>query len=194
VLETACVDCEHWNHLPGGAHLEVSVNVSGVQLMDPQFVATVASVLGRTVADPGRVTLEVTEGVFLHDSEHAAAVLSELRALGVKIALDDFGTGHSPLTYLRALPVDVVKIDQGFVSRIEDPSSYSIITKVIELAHLLDLTVVSEGVETTQQHNTLTTLGSEFCQGFYFARPMARAALEALLRDPSDDSIHLPVT
>ncbi|MHB8244051.1 MAG: putative bifunctional diguanylate cyclase/phosphodiesterase [Acidimicrobiales bacterium] len=194
VLETACLDLTRWNQLPAAADLQVSVNVSALQLMDPQFVPTVASVLERTVADPQRLILEITEAVLLRDSEQAATVLSELKGLGIRIALDDFGTGHSPLTYLQAFPVDIVKIDQGFVANfLEDSSSHAIVTKVIELAHLLDITIVSEGVETAEQHNALTTLGSEYCQGFYFARPMTAAALEALLQDLSGHSRCLPV-
>ncbi|MHB1598946.1 MAG: putative bifunctional diguanylate cyclase/phosphodiesterase [Acidimicrobiales bacterium] len=194
VLETACLDVTRWNQLPAGANFDVSVNVSALQLMDPQFVPTVASVLERTVADPRRLILEITEAVLLRDSEQAATVLSELKGLRIRIALDDFGTGHSSLNYLRAFPVDILKIDQGFVANfLEDPSSHAIVTKVIELAHLLDITIVSEGVETTEQHGALATLGSEYCQGFYFARPMTAAALEALLQDPSGRSLRLPV-
>ncbi|MDA8267699.1 MAG: EAL domain-containing protein [Actinomycetota bacterium] len=194
VLETACLDLTRWNHLPAAADLNVFVNVSALQLTDLRFVPTVASVLERTVADPRRLVLEITEAILLHDSKHAATVLSELKGLGIRIALDDFGTGHSPLTYLRAFPVDIVKIDQSFVANfLEEPSSRAIVTKVIELAHLLDITIVAEGVETADQHTALATLRSEYCQGFYFARPMAAATLEALLRDRDGRSLRLPI-
>ena len=193
VLETACTDCRRWGLVSTGAVIGVSVNVSAVQLMEPNFAAMVASVLERTSVTPERVTLEITEGVLLQDSTQAAAILSELRTLGVRIALDDFGTGHSPLTYLRALPVDVLKIEQGFVSGLpHDVSTHAIVTKVIELAHLLDMAVVSEGVETIEQRASLSALGSEYCQGFYFAPPMSATAVEALLHHAGPLPIRLP--
>lgn len=190
VLETACTDSRRWDQMPGGPNLHVAVNVSALQLMDPAFVAMVASVLERTKADPARLNLEITEGVLLYDSERAAAVLSDLKKLGVRIALDDFGTGYASLTYLQALPLDVLKIDRSFVSNCTyDAPSRAIITKVIELAHLLGLTVVAEGVETSEQHAMLAAQGSEYCQGFYFAKPMPAAAFEAFLQHPSEDLI-----
>ncbi|MCU4183362.1 EAL domain-containing protein [Acidiferrimicrobium sp. IK] len=193
VIQTACEDLNRWSLLPAGAAISVAVNVSALQLMHPAFVATVASVVEATGADPRRLTFEITEGILLQDSAPTGTVLSELKALGVNLALDDFGTGHSPLTYLRAFPVDVVKIDRAFVSNfLEDASSRAIIAKVIELAHLLDMTVVSEGVETSEQHDGLVSLGSDYCQGFYFARPMPAATLEALLHDPPGSSLRFP--
>jgi len=194
VLETACAASCRWDQLSGSPNLRVSINVSALQLMDPTFVAMVASVLERTMADPARVTLEITEGVFLHDSRRAAAVLADLKKLGVKIALDDFGTGHSPLTYLQALPIDTLKIDQSFVSMcLHDAPSRAIITKVIELAHLLALTVVAEGVETSEQHAMLASLGCEYCQGFFFSKPMPAAAFETFLQRSSKERRVQPV-
>jgi EAL domain-containing protein (putative c-di-GMP-specific phosphodiesterase class I) len=110
-------------------------------------------------------------------------VLTELKQLGMSLALDDFGTGYSSLAYLKRFPVDAVKIDQSFIADLpHNASSHAIVSKTIEMAHLLDLIVVCEGVETEAQHRVLTELGSDFCQGFYFARPMGVECLEAQMK------------
>jgi EAL domain-containing protein (putative c-di-GMP-specific phosphodiesterase class I) len=141
------------------------------------------------------VTLEVTESVFVQDTDRALVVLGELKDLGVTLALDDFGTGYSSLTYLKRFPIDIVKIDRGFVADLEhDRASHSIIFAVVELAHLLGMTVVAEGVETLGQYEQLAALGCDFCQGFYFARPMSAGDIHTLVRGPVGDPIvHLPV-
>ena len=108
-------------------------------------------------------------------------MLEELKNLGVMLALDDFGTGYSSLSNLKQFPIDIVKIDQTFVADLEhDPASRAIVFAVIELAHTLDMTVVAEGVENIEQHRLLAALGCDFCQGFYFARPMTADDLHAL--------------
>jgi len=101
----------------------------------------------------------------------------------VRLALDDFGTGYSSLSYLKQFPVDIVKIDQMFVADLgRDPASLSIVAAVVQLAHGLGMTVVAEGVETAEQYQELNRLGCDFCQGFYFARPMPAARLETLIQ------------
>jgi diguanylate cyclase (GGDEF)-like protein len=169
VLEQACVD-----QLADGPSDDVvlSVNVSAFQLMAPDFVAMVSTILSDTGSDPARVTLEITEGALLRDTQRAHIVLNQLKQLGILLALDDFGTGYSSLSYLKRFPVDVVKIDRSFIADIvRDRSSRAIVAKTIELAHLLDLAVVSEGVETSHQYEVVANLGSDFCQGYYFGRP-----------------------
>jgi EAL domain-containing protein (putative c-di-GMP-specific phosphodiesterase class I) len=157
----------------------MSVNVSAFQLMAPDFVSMVSSILFDTDTEANLLTLEITEGALVRDTHRAHIVLDELKELGVRLALDDFGTGYSSLNYLKQFPVDVVKIDQTFVTDIaRDRSSYAIVSKTIELAHLLDLSVVCEGVETEQQYRVLDGLGSDFCQGFYFGRPAGVATLD----------------
>ena len=151
--------------------------------MSAGFVDSVAAVLAATPADPGLLTLEVTESIFVRDRERAQIVLGELKRLGVKLALDDFGTGYSSLSYLTNLPIDIVKIERTFVADLsEDPASQTVVTAIIELAHSLGMTVVSEGVQTAAQHHHLTKLGSDSCQGFYFARPMPAPDLHTIIR------------
>ncbi len=109
-------------------------------------------------------------------------VLTDLKELGVLLALDDFGTGYSSLSYLKQFPVDILKIDRTFTADlIHDQASHAMVTKIIELAHMLDLSVVTEGVETAAQCAAASLLGSEFYQGYYFARPMSAECLDGLL-------------
>ena len=181
VLEQACADRHRWTGAAGSPDFGIAVNVSTYQLMAPDFVATVADVLASTGTPPGSLTLEITENVFIHDSERALTVLDELKRLGVLLSLDDFGTGYSSLVYLDRFPVDIVKIDREFVSKVtEDGPTRTIVGKIIELSHMLDLRVIAEGVETVEQLHAIEALGSECCQGYYFARPMTPDALELL--------------
>lgn len=118
----------------------------------------------------------------VNDVHGALDVLGELKELGVLLALDDFGTGHSSLSYLRRFPVDTIKIDQSFIADlVGDRSSHAIVSKTIELAHMLDLAVVCEGIETREQHSAVTVLGSDFCQGFYFGRPIGAHLVDQLV-------------
>ena len=174
VLTQACSDRHRWGRERMQDDFVMAVNVSAHQLMAPDFAAMVESVLDCTNTRPEHLTLEITENVFVQDTTRALIVLDELKELGLRIALDDFGTGYSSLSYLKQFPVDVVKLDQSFISDLaEDAASHAIVSKIIELAHLLDLSVISEGVETAEQLREVSTLGSDFCQGFYFARPVS---------------------
>jgi EAL domain-containing protein (putative c-di-GMP-specific phosphodiesterase class I) len=148
-------------------------------------VSMVAAVLADTDTDPDHLTLEITEGVLVRDTKRAHNVLTELKGLGVLLALDDFGTGYSSLSYLKRFPVDIVKIDRSFITDVVgNRSSHAIVSKTIELAHLLGLEVICEGVETQEQYATISDLDGDFCQGFYFARPMAAELLEDLRTVP----------
>ncbi len=158
VLEQACLDRRSWCR-PERADLDISVNVSPHQLMAPDFAATVAAVLSQTQTDPALLTLEVTESVFIQDSERALVVLRDLKDLGVRLALDDFGTGYSSLGYLMRFPVDVVKIDRSFVADLgRDSASRLIVGAIVGLAHGLQMTVVAEGVESAKLHGEVATL------------------------------------
>jgi EAL domain-containing protein (putative c-di-GMP-specific phosphodiesterase class I) len=182
VLTQACPDRHRWAVEGRTDELGISVNISAHQLMASDFVGIVAEVLAATTTPPGQLTLDITEAAFVQDPKRALVVLTDLKELGVQLALDDFGTGYSSLTYLKQFPVDILKIDRTFTADIiHDPSSHAIVTKIIELAHLLDLSVVTEGVETAAQCDAVSMLGSEFYQGYYFARPMSREHIDGLL-------------
>jgi diguanylate cyclase (GGDEF)-like protein len=192
VLEQACADLWQWQ---SPTSIAMSVNVSAHQFMSGGFAQTVEAVLCDASIDSSLLTLEVTESVFVRDEERAVVVLAELKRTGVKLALDDFGTGYSSLSYLNALPIDTLKVDRTFIAKLADQlSSYKIMTAIIALAHSLEMAVVAEGIETAQQHQDVTRLGSDRCQGFYFAKPMRAALIEPLVRAGADGTIpSLPV-
>jgi EAL domain-containing protein (putative c-di-GMP-specific phosphodiesterase class I) len=188
VLERAWSDVHRWQNEQAD-DIAVSVNVSAHQLMSPDFADTVAAVLASNPTDPGLLTLEITESVFVRGGERVLFMLNDLKDMGVKLALDDFGTGYSSLGYLMRFPVDTVKIDRTFVANLEsDRASHTIVSAVIQLSHGLGMTATSEGVEAADQHHALTRLGCDSCQGFYFARPMAAERIDTLLRDHSNGS------
>jgi EAL domain-containing protein (putative c-di-GMP-specific phosphodiesterase class I) len=173
----------------------MSVNVSARQLMLAGFAASVAAVLATDHTDPRLLTLEMTESVFVRDSDRALVVLNDLKDIGVMLAIDDFGTGYSSLSYLGQFPVDVVKLDRSFVADFERVvASHTVVSAVIQLAHDLKMTVVAEGVETEEQHLEVTRLGCDSCQGYYFARPMGAPSLETLMRERIDGTdLRLPL-
>ena len=192
VLERACLDVAEWAAKYPHTPLQLAVNVSARQLMSLGFVASVADVLGRTGINPTSLTLEMTEGIFL-DGPRALIVLADLKILGVRLALDDFGTGFSSLNYLRQFPVDIIKIDQGFVADIgREPAGVKILTAITHLAHALELTVIAEGVETTKHHDAITTIGCELAQGFFYSPAIMAPALRALLDKAGRNPIRLP--
>jgi diguanylate cyclase (GGDEF)-like protein len=193
VLERACVDRQNWQ-LHSSVEIAMSVNVSVHQFMSGGLARTVAAALANTSTDPSLLTLEVTESVFVRDVRRARMVLDELKEIGVKLALDDFGTGYSSLSCLNALPIDTIKVDQSFVAQLTgQPSSRVVVSAIIGLAHGLGMSVVAEGVETADQHEQVAELGSDLCQGFYFAKPMLATLLRPLICTQADrNSAHLP--
>jgi diguanylate cyclase (GGDEF)-like protein/PAS domain S-box-containing protein len=171
VLQEACRQLAATTDDPA-APAYVSINVSPHQLGDRRFADAVAAVLAEWAIDPARLCLEITETAVIGDVEAALEALHELRALGVRLALDDFGTGYSALSYLRSLPVDLIKIDRSFVGRLPDSArDRAIVGGIISLAHALGLSVVAEGVERVEEATALTQLGCDMAQGFLFARP-----------------------
>jgi EAL domain-containing protein (putative c-di-GMP-specific phosphodiesterase class I) len=167
VLATACREAASWPSL-----ISVAVNVSAQHFVVPGFVELVARVLAETGLEPSRLQLEITEGVLIRDAHLCRDRLAALRALGVTIALDDFGTGYSSLSYLHHLPLDVLKIDRSFVKGLPGETG-GLVPAIIAMARSLGLHTVAEGVETPEQLRTLTALGCDEIQGFYYsaARP-----------------------
>jgi diguanylate cyclase (GGDEF)-like protein len=186
VLEQGCRACCGWEIPAGGAPLGVAVNVSAHQLMTAGFVDQVEEVLAATRTPAERLTLEITESVFVQDPNRALVVLDALEKLGVTLALDDFGTGYSSLSYLKRFPVDIVKIDQIFVTDMQrDASSAAIVETIIDLAHRLAIKVTAEGVETAQQRDEILRLGGETSQGYYFGRPVPAESFAAAIATPA---------
>jgi diguanylate cyclase (GGDEF)-like protein len=193
VLERSCRDRGRWLETHPHAPLDLAVNLSIRQLMSPDICAVVTRALTDTGMDPGALVLEMTENVFIEDSERAMTVLADLDALGVRLALDDFGTGYSSLSYLRRLPVDMVKIDQGFIADIgKAPTGGAIVAAVTNLAHVLGLTVTAEGVETEAQRDEVRAIGCESAQGYFYARPMPADAISEHLGAAVARAAYLP--
>ena len=160
----------------------MSVNLSARQLDQPNLVGTVGDVLSGTGLAPEHLTLEITETALMSNTDAAIAVLHALKDLGVMLAIDDFGTGFSSLTYLRRLPLDVLKVDKSFVDGLgKSKGDTAIVGAVINLAHTLDLRVIAEGVETESQLEVLRDLGCDYAQGFLFSRPVPEAELAKAL-------------
>ena len=184
VLERSCTDAALWHEEHG---ISVTVNVSGRQLSNPQFADEVLATLKRTGLPGSALVLEITETVLVTASmaqtTEISRRLARLRAFGIRIAIDDFGTGYSSLAYLRTLPIDVLKIDRSFVSRIEERQDKALFRAVVELARSMYLQPIAEGVETAGQAAVLRELDCGLAQGFLFARPMPAPALTTLLTD-----------
>nr|WP_246363176.1 bifunctional diguanylate cyclase/phosphodiesterase [Deinococcus budaensis] len=180
-----CRACTDARHLPGT--LVVAVNVSPVQLEDPDFPQTVRAVLRDCGLAPGRLELELTETALMRDVARASHTLGELRALGVRVALDDFGTGHTSLSSLRDLPLDTVKIDRSFVADLRggqgQPFTQTLLGALLQVAEVLDLEVVAEGLEDDAQLRALHALGCHVGQGYLLGRPVP---LDRLLSTPWD--------
>src|SRR6185369_13318983 len=172
VLERAALQHHEWVSA-GYTPPRIAVNVSGLQLASHDFVERLERVLMHYPTGAAGIDLEITESVFVDDLDGSIAKLQAARDLGMKVAMDDFGTGFSSLSNLGRLPLDSLKVDRSFVLRMtEDPQSTSIVTTVISLGHALDLTVVAEGVETSEQARLLRLLKCDQAQGYLIARPV----------------------
>src|SRR5215203_590492 len=176
VLRRALSDARRW------PQLYIAVNLSPVQVRDPALVEHVSDLLAKNDIAPPRLMLEVTEGVLIDNPDEAKARLDALKALGIRLALDDFGTGYSSLTYLQRFNFDKLKIDRGFVAPLgRDTGSQALVQAIVALGRALDLTLLAEGVETEEQRVLLRLAGCEEMQGYLFARPASREALDRLL-------------
>jgi diguanylate cyclase (GGDEF)-like protein len=178
VLAEACRQSAQWRSAEtDGTPLRLHVNLAAAQLHDPELIPTVSAVLADSGIAPHTLALEITESELLGDSATSVARFHQLRDLGVRVALDDFGTGYSSLSYLHSLPLDTLKIAKPFVDRLigEGPDA-SFIGVIVELARMLELDVIAEGIETPAQLAALRELGVELGQGFLLGRPAAAAS------------------
>jgi EAL domain-containing protein (putative c-di-GMP-specific phosphodiesterase class I) len=182
VLDRACAQAREWSD-PRHDGFRMSVNVSGRQLQEPDFVDEVRSALQRHRLSPTSLVLELTESILIHDGSQIVQRLTALRELGVRIAIDDFGTGYSSLAYLKDLPIDVLKVDKSFVDGLgQDNSQDGVLARaIVSLTHSLHLDVVAEGVERAQQRDDLWTAGCTLGQGYLYSKPVTPEALCAML-------------
>jgi len=185
LLYDACRQLRSWQTLfPSDPPLSVNVNITPKQFAQPDLAAEIGKILQETGLDPSCVNLEITETIAMADADRSALVLSELKALGVRLEIDDFGTGYSSLSRLQHFPVDILKIDRSFVSRMDtDAETCEIVRIIVMLAHGLHLKIVAEGVETQAQADMLKRLGCELAQGYLYSRPVPSDAIDELLRN-----------
>jgi EAL domain-containing protein (putative c-di-GMP-specific phosphodiesterase class I) len=194
IVRRSLRDRAGWPRVDGTAPLDLSLNLSAVQLLNPGIAQALQDAMEAAGADPTTIICEITESILVQDGARAFVVLDSLKKLGLRIALDDFGTGYSALTHLRRFPVDIVKIDRSLVERItSDDGSAAVVSAVVHLGHALGLSVVAEGVETPLQASRLIELGCDAAQGHHFARPMSAANLGRLLSvDPGNTILPAP--
>ena len=187
VLQEACRQVQRWSagwSADGAAALplRLCVNASVRQIEDERFADEVAECLTESGLPPESLTLEITETLFLSDFDETVGKLCALKQLGIKLAIDDFGTGYSSLNYLRYLPIDILKIDKSFVDGVTRGTEQSAVARaVLKLARTFGLQTVAEGIEYAEQLEALRAMGADLGQGYYLARPLELAAMEAFL-------------
>ncbi|HET6839123.1 MAG TPA: EAL domain-containing protein [Bradyrhizobium sp.] len=185
ILREACREAASWP-LPR----QIAVNLSPAQFMHGDLVGLVHSILLETGLAPGRLELEITEGVLIEDFDRGLALLRRLKALGVRISMDDFGSGYSSLSYLQAFPFDKIKIDRAFVMNLgRNPQSAAIVRAVIDLGHGMEMSIVAEGVETQEQLGFLADEGCDAVQGYLLGKPAPIAQYAALVGRSGDNTI-----
>jgi EAL domain-containing protein (putative c-di-GMP-specific phosphodiesterase class I) len=181
VLREACMQAKRWQDA-GLAPVSVAVNISALEFREKNFFEGVRAILNETGLEANCLQLEITESVLMSDAESSAAILQELKNMGVQLAVDDFGTGYSSLSYLKRFPIDVLKIDQSFVEGIGSGTDNGIIVgAVIGMGNSLKLRVVAEGVENDTQLTFLKARHCEEGQGYLFSRPIVAEQFTALL-------------
>jgi diguanylate cyclase (GGDEF)-like protein/PAS domain S-box-containing protein len=184
ILREACREAASWP-----VPMQVAVNLSPAQFMHGDVVSLVHSILLETGLAPGRLELEITEGVLIEDFDRGLALLRRLKGLGVRISMDDFGSGYSSLSYLQAFPFDKIKIDRAFVMNLgRNPQSAAIVRAVIGLGHGLEMSIVAEGVETEEQLNFLTEQGCDAVQGYFIGKPLPIEQYDALVGRVAGDA------
>ncbi|HEY0778910.1 MAG TPA: bifunctional diguanylate cyclase/phosphodiesterase, partial [Gemmatirosa sp.] len=183
VLYRACAAAARWGSgLADAGAPAVTVNVSGRQLQDPALPSVVAGALHASGLAPERLTLEITEGVLMEDTESTLERLHALRALGVRLAVDDFGTGYSSLAYLHRFPIDVLKLDKTFVDGVARGGRDAVLARtIVTLGATMQLRTVAEGIEHAGQRDALREMGCPLGQGYLFSRPVPEGDVAALL-------------
>ncbi|GBC62750.1 hypothetical protein DENIS_3727 [Desulfonema ishimotonii] len=176
ILDQSCVRMKAWlDQMPEGRDIFINVNISGKQLMQPDFIPRFREVLRQSGLPGISLKVEMTESVLIENVDDMAAILNQIRELGVRIAIDDFGTGYSSLSYLHKFPIDVLKIDRTFTARLEKGQKLEkdLVPIIISIARNMSMEVVAEGIETPEQLRILRDYGCEYGQGFLFAKPMS---------------------
>ncbi|HWQ35019.1 MAG TPA: EAL domain-containing protein [Blastocatellia bacterium] len=182
VLRESCRQLKIWQEeFPSNPPLSISVNLSGKQFAQPDLIEKISLILEETGIDPDSIKLEITESSLIENPETAAATLRLIKDLGIRISLDDFGTGYSSLSYLHRFPIDTIKIDRSFITRLNVSKNSEIVRAIITLAKNLGMEVIAEGVETDEQISRLTGMNCGYVQGYMFSKPLPDEDVRELL-------------
>ena len=182
VLRHSCLQAIAWLNM-GLPPIQIGVNLSIKQLQHKDFLVSLTQILNETDFDPHYLELEITEGIMMDSIEEKITLLEQFREMGIKLSIDDFGTGYSSLSYLKNLPIDTLKIDRTFIEYINhNPQDQAIVTSLINLSHSLNLIVIAEGAETSEQVDLLRSLGCDQVQGYFFHKALPAEQIEGLLR------------
>ena len=183
ILDTACKKLKEITDIYG-SDIIMSVNVSSIQFEDRGFMKTVTKALNESGANSSQLELEITESLLLNSIEETSSMLAAFKRMNIKVSIDDFGTGYSSLSYLRKLPIDTLKIDKSFIDVVtEDANGKNIVNTIINLAHTLNLTVIAEGVEYTEQLDYLKTQECDCIQGYLFSKPLDGEDIISLIHE-----------
>ena len=186
MVEEACRDLKTWHEqIRNLQKLTINVNISSSHFLQPSLLDDIANVLDKVNLPPDHLKLEITETALMEDVEDTIRLVKRMRDYGLQIVIDDFGTGYSSLSYLQRLPIDTLKIDRSFVSRIQNTpdGNRNIVEAIISLAHRLDMIVVAEGVETLEQYSILLEMNCQFGQGYLFSKPLPKAKVDELIEE-----------
>lgn len=194
VLHEACHQMQSWHtKFPASASLNISVNLASKQVKESNLINQIKRVLDETGLNGSYLKLELTESMLMDDIQKTIDTLLQIKAMNIKLSIDDFGTGYSSLSYLHRFPIDTLKIDRSFVSKIKfNNEKCEVVKTIITLAHNLGMDTIAEGIETSEQFNTLQVLGCEFGQGYFFSRPLNCLSVETMLSVNSPLSL-LPI-
>ncbi len=186
LLQEACGDLKSWqDQIQDLQKLTMNINISSRHFLLPSLLDDIKDILSGTGLPPDHLKLEITETALMEDVEETVRHVSRMRDFGLQIVIDDFGTGYSSLSYLQRLPIDTLKVDRSFVSRIQNTpdGNRNIVEAIISLAHRLDMTVVAEGVETLEQHAILLNMNCQFGQGYLFSKPIPKQEVDVLIQE-----------
>jgi diguanylate cyclase (GGDEF)-like protein len=184
VLREACRQARIWqDQFPSDPPLSISVNLSGKQFLQVDLIERIEEILIETGLQASSLEIEITESAIIENIDSATLMLRQLKALGIRLSLDDFGTGYSSLSYLHRFPIDTIKIDRSFVSRMNSPKNSEIVRTIVTLAGNLGLSVIAEGVETREQILHLTGLNCDLVQGYLLSKPIDGEAMRDLIEE-----------
>jgi diguanylate cyclase (GGDEF)-like protein len=187
ILTEACTQMKAWmEKTPPGRDLFMNVNISAKQFMQPDFPRLLSEVLEETGLPGSLLKIELTESALIRNVDQLAALLDEIKGLGVRLAIDDFGTGYSSLSYLHRFPIDVLKIDRSFVFQMGGREEKDLVSIIVSIARNMKMKVVAEGIETFEQLRKLRDYGCEYGQGFLFSRPLVAACVPRLITGPEE--------